>query len=352
MPKEAGSDIRNFLLSLPKETPIAISFNRDGTLLTTAGECDAMDMFHRQVEEICSAYDRMEESQTLTPEQFCYFAEMKQAEVTASHPGVMIKVNPDNCTITVQGSVRNVKRLKQLLPKYVTHTVVFVQLQDPSIVQYLSTKDGKQHLSNFLQMKKCQVAVHFKQMPLSQLSLHFLCDENQVESARRCAEALRQQTSVNSFPLPKSFVSMLPELEDYDDLCRNLEKQFHVQVITMGQQVSVAGIESDVAKCSQSLNEFIQEKSTAAKMIVIDKGKWRLFCTAMNNTWRSVLDQIRRDNVKVTIPTDEEDIKPQIVLKGDRTEVEKAFILITDLVKSIATGSILLSCPGTCKFFS
>ena len=58
VPKEAGSDIRNFLLSLPKEIPIAISFNREGTLMTTAGDCDIMDVFHRRVKEICSSYRR------------------------------------------------------------------------------------------------------------------------------------------------------------------------------------------------------------------------------------------------------------------------------------------------------
>ena len=347
VPKEAGSDIRN---SFPKETPIAISFDQDGTLLTTAGECDAMDAFHRQVEEICSAYDQMEESQTLTTEQYCYFTEMKQAEVTARHPGVKIKMNPDKCTITMQGSVQNVKRLKHL-SKYMAHTSLLVQLKDPLIVQYLSTKDGKQHLSKFLQMRKCQVAVHFKQVSLTQLSLHFLCDESQTDSARSCANSLQQQTSVNTFPLPESFVSMLPEIDDYDDLRQNLEKQFCVQVITMGQQVSVAGFEPGVAKCSQSLNEFIQEKCMITKMIVIDEGKWRLFCGAMNITWRSVLDQIRRDNVKVTASTDENAVKPQIVLKGDRTQVEKAAHSITELVKSVATSSISLSRPGTCKFF-
>ena len=347
VPKEAGSDIRN---SLPKETPVAISFNRDGTLLTTAGECDAMDAFHRQVEEICSAYDQMEESQTLTPEQYCYFTEMKQAEVTARHPGVKIKMNPDKCTITIQGSVPNVKRLKHL-SKYLAHTSLLVQLKDPLIVQYLSTKDGKQHLSNFLQMRKCQVAVHFMQVSLTQLSLLFLCDESQTDSARSCANSLLQQTSVNTFPLPASFVSMLPEIDDYDDLRQNLEKQFCVQVVTMGQQVSVAGFEPGVAKCSQSLNEFIQEKCMTTKTIVIDEGKWRLFCGAMNITWRSVLDQIRRDNVMVTAPTDENTAKPQIVLKGDRTQVEKASHSITKLVKSVATSSIPLSRPGTCKFF-
>ena len=351
IPEEAGFDIKSFLLTLPKETPIALSFNRDGTLLTTAGECGTMDMFHHQVEEICSAHEQTEEKQTLTPEQYCYFAEIKQAEVVAAHPEVKITMNPDIRMITLQGSVKNVKRSKHLLTRFVAHTSLLVQLKDPLIVQYLSTEDGRQHLSNFLQMKQCQVAVHFKQVSLTGLSLHFLCDESQTESARGCANSLPQQTSVNSFPLPESFVSMLPELEDYDDLCRNLEKQFHVQVITMGQQVSIAGFESGVTGSTQSLNEFIQEKCTVTKTIEIDEGKWRLFCNAMNITWRSMLDQIQRENVKVIVPSDETAAKPQIVLKGDRIQVEKECHLITELVKSVAMSSFSLSRPGTCKFF-
>ena len=348
--KEATPEITAHLAALANEVPLVFKFNKDSTILTVAGDCNTVTML--RVKEISSTYAQTMENMELMPEDYAFLSQLKAPMLAAAYPDVVMQFSPTTHTLILRGSVRNVGQLKQSMPEFATHSSVLIPLHPP-IVHFLSTDDGQQQLVEFIKKQQCQVAMYFPPAPpRSPPILLFLCDQNQVQPTQAIAEALKQATRVESHQVPASFVSQLPHLDEYGELCQDLEKKQHVKIVTLSskQEVNIAGFHEGVMYSSESLLEFIKQKCNVIESVDIEKGIWRLFCDPMHAKWAPIALQCEQNGVEIVVPK-EDVMSPEIVLKGDRLEVQKVAQEIARIVKSVARSSISISRPGTCKYF-
>ena len=352
-PKEATSELMHCLVSLEEETSLASILSQESLLLKATGDPTAISMLQTKADEICSAYVQTSEKVELTEENYDFFSQVKAPQCTSVHTDVTIQYDFSNHAIIVHGSVRSVAYFKQLLPEYLFHNSVTVEL-DPLIIQYLSTDNGRQQLNDFIQNKKCPVAVHFRQVPPSspQFILLFLCDPSQTGLTNSISRDLQEETSTKSQPLKDTFVQRLSEYEEeYQQLCQDLQTQRRVKILTSDNIVTVAGFNKDVSESIQSINEFIQEKCNVTSSIEIKRGIWRLFCGPMQRKWQSdIVTKCKQNGIELTEP-DKEDDRMVILVKGDTTLVAEICQTIYDTMNSVVSESISISRPGTCKYF-
>ena len=348
-PKEATNELKHCLVSLEEETSLASILSQENLLLKATGDPTAISMLQTRADEICSAYVQTSEKVELKEEDYDFFAQVKAPQCTSVHTDVSIQCDFSNHAVILQGSVRSVAHFRQILPEYLFHDSVMVQL-DPLIVHYLSTDNGRQQLNNFIQNKKCPVAVHFQQVP--QLVLLFLCDPSQTSLANSLSGNLQEETSTKSQPLKDTFAQRLSEFEEeYQQLCQDLQTQHRVKILTSDNIVTVAGFNKDVGKSIQSIDEFVQEKCNVTSSIEIKRGIWRLFSGPMQRKWQSdIVTKCKQNGIELTEP-DEGDDRMVILVKGDATIVAEICQEVYDIVKSVITESISISRPGTCKYF-
>ena len=352
-PKEATSELMHCLVSLEEETSLASTLNQESLLLKATGYPTAISMLQTKADEICSAYVQTSEKVELTEENYDFFSQVKAPQCTSVHTDVSIQYDFSNHAIIVHGSVRSVAHFKQLLPEYLFHNSVTVEL-DPLIIHYLSTDNGRQQLNDFIQNKKCPVAVHFRQVPPSspQFVLLFLCDPSQTGLTKTISRDLQEETSTKSQPLKDTFVQRLSEYEEeYQQLCQDLQTQQRVKILTSDNIVTVAGFNKDVSKSTQSINEFVQEKCNVTSSIEMKRGIWRLFCGPMHRKWQSdIVTKCKQNGIELTEP-DKEDDRMVILVKGDATVVAEICQEIHDIENSVVSEPISISRPGTCKYF-
>ena len=355
-PSKAEADVRRNIMDIQEEATLVVVFNPNNTGFTAAGDCNIITMLEAKTKEISSHYTQVQEDVPLKPEDYCYFTQVKAYQLKGAHPKLSIKYNPTDNVLHLRGSVQDVSGFRQVLPEYVHHTSISMQnMQHPLVIQYLSTGDGMQQLKSFIQSQKkdVQLATYFKPGPQNQLELYFLCDQADAETARAIVRALQGATMAQVDQLPRSFTSLSQvNSGKYYQLCQSLEKQQHVQIVTSeaNLQVSIRGFSSGVTYSSQALCQFAKEMCTLAKPVEIERGIWRLFCGPMLSKWNSMELRCKQKQVEVSVP-DENATDPEIILKGETELVEEMYQEIITLTKSVATKPILLSRPGTCRYF-
>ena len=351
-PKEATNELKHCLVSLEEETSLVSTLSQESLLLKATGDPTVISMLQTRADEICSAYVQTSETVELKEEDYDFFAQVKAPQCTSVHTDVSIQYDFSNHAIILQGSVRSVAHFKQILPEYLFHDLVMVQL-DPLIIHHFSTDNGRQQLNDFIQNKKCPIAVHFPQVsPSSQLVVLFLCDPSQTSLTSSISRDLQEETSTKSQSLKETFVQRLSEYEEeYQQLCQDLQTQQHVKILTSDNIVTVAGFNKDVSKSIQSIDEFVQEKCNVTSSIGIKRGIWRLFCGPMQRKWQSdIVTKCKHNGIELTEP-DEENDRMVILVKGDATIVAEICQEIHDIENSVVSEPVSISRPGTCKYF-
>ena len=348
-PKEAANELLQFLLSMQEERSLAFSFDQDSCLLKAAGDSTAISMLQTRSGEICSEFLQTSDTMELKEHDYEFLAQVKAHQIASIHPDVDLNCDSANHEILLRGSVRSVTQFKKSLPEHLHHDSVRIEL-DPLIIQYFQTESGRQQLIDFIGNKNCSVAIHFEVVP--QLILLFLCDPTQTESAKSVSTDLQKATKVTSEPLKESFARMLPEFEaEYQQLCQSLQMYQRVQIVTSGNKVTIAGFKKSVSKSIQSINEFVKVKCNVTNRVEIERGVWRLFHGPMQSKWQKIVSQCQQNGVEL-VGSDEDDHKLIVLqVKGDTTFVTESCQSIHAIVQSVATASVSISRPGTCKYF-
>ena len=352
IPKEATAEIMPVLLQAgQQEQSVVVEYNEKFTAATAAGHITAIKALQSKIEVIRATFMKTKEPLPLKSKDYAFLSQLKKQQLVDAFPDVQIQYSHSNCTIHLEGSVRNVNKVKKALTEYCSHDSVPVQLH-PHIVEFLSVGDGRQQLSKFIKSQQCLVAVYFEQTTKCSQVLQLICDPDLTEAAKAVANSLQAATLAKTHLLSKSFISMLPELKDFDQLCRNLEKQNCIRVVTSttDQQLTVVGFTEEVTKCFPMLVDFIREKCTVIKAIELEKGVWRVFCGPMQPKWGTIVRQCHQNNVELTAP-DKDAANPVIELKGESLIVQKITHDIATLSNSISRSSFSLSRPGASKYF-
>lgn len=346
IPKEAAAEIMPVLLKTQQHPSFVLAYRDNYTAATAAGHVDVIKALKAEIEGISSTFMKTQERVPLKPEDYSFLSQLKQQQLINAFPDVQIQFRDSDSTVCLVGSIRNVKEVKRALTGYYSHVSVPVQLH-PLIVQYFSTGGGWQTLNKLLDKQQCQLATYFEQG-----TLHLLCDQPYIETARTAADSLQAATLVKSHPLTESFMSLLPDLKDFDQLCQNLEMQNCIKIVTTttDHQLTVVGFTDEVTRCYQTLVNFIREKCTVVKYIELEKGVWRLFCGPMQTKWCSIVSLCIQCNIELIVP-DKGIANPVIQLKGENLSVQKICNDIATLEQSVAKSSIPLSRPGASKYF-
>ena len=351
-PTEATNELMQYV---EEDTSLASILSQESLLLKAAGDPTAISVLQTRADEICSAYVQTSDKVELTIKEYDFFTQVKALQIANSHSDVSIQYDFSNHAIILQGSARSVAQFKQCLPEHLAHDSVMVQL-DPLIIHYFSTDNGRQQLNDFIQNKKCPVAIHFQQVSPSttpsQLVLRFLCDPSQTGLAETMSRDLQQITSAKSQPLNETFARKLPEFEEeYQQLCQDLQTQQHIEIFPSDNKVTVAGFNKDVCEAIESIKKFVQDKCNVTSQVEVKRGIWRLFCGPMQKRWQSdIVAQCNRNSVELT-ELEEDDDRMLILVKGDATIVAEICQVIYDTMKSVVRESISISHPGSCKYF-
>ena len=352
-PNKAEADVRRCIMKVQDEATLVVIFNPSNTGFAAASDPDTIAMLKAKTKEISLHYEQVQEEVHLTAEDYSFFTQVKAQQVAGTHPNISIDYNPTNNALLLRGSVQDVKCFQQLLPECLRH--VSTSMQHALVVQYFSTGNGRKQLEKFIksQKKDVSLATHFKQGPQNQLVLNFLCDPANAKAARDIVKALQAATKEQVHQLPRSFTSLSQaDSGEYYQLCQSLEIKQHVQIVTSeaNLQVSIGGFSSGVAFASQTLQQFIKDKCTVVKPVEVEKGMWRLFCGLMQSKWDLIVSHCKQRQVELNV-RDTPGTDPVILLKGDPELVEEIYQEIITLKTTVATKPILLSRPGTCRYF-
>ena len=335
-----------------KDSSFVLVYRDNYTAATAAGHINAIETLQSEIEGIHSTFVKTQERAPLKPEDYSFLSQLKQQQLINAFPDVQIQFSDSDSAVCLEGSVRNIKVVRQALMSYYSHAFVSAQLH-PLVVQYLSSGDGRQRLIKLLDKQQCQLATYFEQTSSSMQSLLLLCDPPHIEAARTAADSLQTVTLVKTHPLTESFISVLPDLKDFDQLCQNLEVQNCIKIVTstIDQQLTIVGFTEEVTRCYQTLVNFIREKCTVIQSIELEKGVWRLFCGPMNTKWGTIVRQCHQCNIELNVPDNKDIANPVIQLKGESLPIQKICNDIATLERSIARSSIPLSRPGASKYF-
>ena len=268
IPKQAASEIMPFLFRTSQQEPSFIfEIGSDNTTATVVGESNVIKTLQAKVEDVCSSYVQTQEQVALNGNEYAFITQVMQKQITDAYPGVCIQFNPTNSSLLLQGSTRDVEKLKRFLPNCASHVSIPLQLH-PVLVQFLATEVGRKELNKLLE--KHPVAAYFEQASQSDSQLYILCSKAHTEPVQVVGSSIQTAFVVNTDRFSQRFVSILPDVQqEYCLLCEELQKQHHVLIVTSNQEVVVAGCSTDVAHCKKTLHDFIADMSTPPKPLRI-----------------------------------------------------------------------------------
>ena len=344
LPKEGMQDAATQLSNVQSEMPsFVFSFSESNTL-SVAGSQEIIVYIRGKIEEISEQYTETQVAISLREEDCTFFTDVKLPKLKEAFPVVTVTSDTKKHALQVVGSVKSTREFQKMLPELCMHKVVPVQI-DRQIVDYLRNK-GHQKLLAFIQKKSYPLAVHF--VPGKQ-ELLFLCEQHQTKLAEEAAENLKETTVVSRKSTPNSFQSLMPQLEDFDSLLKELESQNAVEIKIGNNNLIIAGFLQGVQQCERHLLHYIKEKCTVEMTVSIEWGIWRLFQYHMKSHWQPIVEKCKQHEVHVREPSDENN--SLLTLKGDKTHVENISQDISNLQSRVCRKALERDQPGTCEFF-
>lgn len=350
IPLSAATEIAVSLSALVAGNCIAFVFKEGHSKLTAAGTHDAMKIVEATVAEISARFAKTEERITLNIKDYTFLSGVKSSVMKQMHPDVHVRFDPPSITIILQGTVQKVCEVKQALPKYCCHASVPVPL-NPKLIEYFHSSTGSQQLTAFLQRQQHPSVFHIE--PSVNNSLYLLCEQRNSSAVEAIARSVHKNFCIHTLDLSSSFVTQLPELDDYDSFCQELETTQNVQIETSSHNITIAGFVQHVSTTANTLSSYVREKSSITKSVSIEKGTWRFFHTRMQVKWSEFLKQSEGNGVQVVVSDKSDDSSADltICMSGERMEVEQSLQSITELQQLVIKDCISVSRPGTVKYF-
>ena len=260
VPKEAATEARSLLQSLNKTNPsLSFSLSSDETEIAIAGETSSVASAKVALNSLCSdLVTRCTESVFLSPEDFDYLEQVKQHDLP---PNVECTFDRNMFKLTLKGPKGTVMKLKDSVPKIASYSETSVFL-DPLIIEFFKTQTGRGKLEEFLQERKCHVAVHFSEA--SAPCLYFLSDRNELEMTNKVKAITKQLPAFvlhQTIMIPDVIAPMFTDMNEFIQLCKSNERKYEVLIKQAGHEVSIAGFKIQVKSCVADLKVFFKEKS-------------------------------------------------------------------------------------------
>ena len=116
---------------------------------------------------------------------------------------------------------------------------------EPQVTEFFRSEIGKYKLKKFLQKRQCHAALHFNPKP--HLALHLLCKSEDECSVREVVLALSCVVIAQAIPVPDVVAPILTDLEEFNELCKKMEKKHGVLIKLVGCEISAAGFKAEVS---------------------------------------------------------------------------------------------------------
>ena len=253
VPKEAAAQAMSAVVKLEKENPSLIVVpNSDGTVITVAGELSSVSQAKESIKHICSALITDTASVVLSPEDYDFVQQMKMSELPAN---MECTFDPSTFKILLKGPIGDVSQFKESIGSFIQHVDIPVMLE-PQVTEFFKTENGKGKLETFLQERQCQAALHFNPHP--NLTLHLLCRSEDAISVRAAMHALPLKVTSQAIPIPDAVAPILSDLEEFNQLCQKVEKEYGVLIKHVSREISAAGFKAQVTSSLTEIDRFLK----------------------------------------------------------------------------------------------
>ena len=275
---------------------------------------------------------------------FAYLFQLKQNDILLAYPNVDVQYNCPR-TITLQGTVQDIDKLKSSLSADYAYNTTMVDLKNQQLFEFLHSDTGQKELKRFIGKSfHCSAAVYVAKSGGSMCSLYLLSEPKFQQLVKKAADIIPAELCSRSIPIDalySHFHSDENDIADYDDLCH---QHSDVHIKTTDEEVQITGFKHAVDNCLLSLKAFINKKCEVTKMVAIELGIWRLFQGPMCTQWSSISD-VKLADAEVNIQPQVSADKCVIQLSGRVDAVECILEKIVTLEKSIVVKLVPLARP-------
>lgn len=346
IPKDAFTDILGQLSNLQIEAPSFVyKFGENNAKLSIAGEKLIVYHAKKMIKDISDRYTITRIDISLSPQEFTFLVTLKLPEIKKRFSSIAIDPQESHNALSVRGTVKDTHEFRREVNEMKFHSEVPIVV-DQRINAFLESTLGHQKLISFVHTQSYPLTVHYGNSKLS-----FLCEVNERKSADDAIKKLKQTLTTHKNPLPKSFVLLQSQLEDYPPLCQELETQNKVMISTLNNELIVVGFQEDVQQCSKHLLQYIKEKCTDEVTFTIEAGIWRLFQSHMRAEWLSITIKCTELEVACKEPTNGDEDSCTLTFKGDKLHVKQITNELSCAQAKVCKRNIEKNQPGTCKYF-
>ena len=255
IPEKASSDIFQVLLS-SEHNDNTFVFTHSSTSVSFAGTLELVESVEVRINEICSNHGVMNESIPLDPEFYEFLRQVKLQSMKKKFRSINIKLVRKNCSLTVSGPAKEVKKVKdEYVPSLVQRlTSVPVRL-NKALIPYLASEKGREKLLSFVHQKQCEKCAIYTSESPAQLSL--ICTQKHQDTANKLSNAIVKSTSKKLYEIPVILRPFFPELPEF---IRITEEEFSAMITVEGNSIVIAGFNDGVSKAWDMVSELVQNK--------------------------------------------------------------------------------------------
>ena len=344
VPQQAADIIYQMILARSAEGSLQYDLKQGG--VSIAGDIDSVTKLKNDVNELTNRLVKKEEVISVGPEDYVFLCGKMLSVIQQNHPHVSLKRNDDCFTLTCFGSIKDVQQFKDMLPRYLSHYKIQVNL--PSLaVKFLSEDSGKQILHDFT--KGSNIVPHFAANEERSILL-LLSSNDYANETKIIATKIQQEISTRSIPLPKKIASS----SKFNTFQANLKKTYTFMTSTNDDQnqLIIVSTTNIAAIMCEEFSTFITEECSVTKSIQLKRGVWRLFhASAMEKKWTDLVNEMQRKQVTIISSSKATAHKPFITLKGEKNNVKETIEKVLALQDSVKESQIPIARPGICQYF-
>ena len=354
VPKDAGPELMSFLCTMKVESPLEFEFSNGGTTFSAVGRDEVIIRLKTNMQSIFDRYTvvSINISYCEARAEYQFLSQVKLPQMKDQlPPTVMINEDHSIPALKVQGMKKYVEQFQHMLPEISHHCNMTVNL-DPDVVHYFQSNDGQLQLQSFITKSNCSITTLF-QVKKENVQLILLGSQNDRESMKTIAGKLAKNTGTANRTVPRSFLNIQSQLDDYIPLWHTLQEKYHVCIGQSANTVTVAGLKDTVSNAIDELFKFIMEKCTIVYEIEMERGELRLLQTHMRSKWSKITECSKASGILFQVPTltsEDEDSTSTVVLKGEKDQVLQIFHQVSALKESISKRSITVERAGTNYF--
>ena len=268
VPERAYSEVmKELYVSEQDDDTFVYFYPPSATTLSLAGRPDIVRMIQEKIAHICESHSFLREEVALNPVEYEFISHLKMEYLINKFRNVEIEAVSETHSLTISGTVKGVKAVKEHIPSVTTDISAVHVNTDEAIVQYLSTENGRERLLRLLHEKRAdKCAVYISDSP-AKLSLVYA--QKYKNTAEKASKFIAESTSMQPLDIPDLLLPFLSELPEFTSMVTSLERELPASITVEGKKVVVAGFRDGVTRSIDNLAAFVKEKMVHFQPLLI-----------------------------------------------------------------------------------